>query len=231
MRRNTKHLSSPSTSQIIIDLAEHILTTASALLWIGRGHDPASNEHATGRALDVIASTRVDTMPTPEQRAAGDQLVAWLIRHADALHIRHIIWQNRIWKTRYRRSGWQPLPGPRLSVSARHLDHVHVFLQDRAGTLPADPITPITERTDIMASIDDLRAVIRDELHRSNHEKYPSPLRLDGDTSAADMSRTDLAQQNYRQGRGVYEMVRALQQQVGELAKQIQELTILAARQ
>ena len=151
MKRTTSHLPA-RTARICVKIALHMLATGPATLWVGRGYDPQSSEHATGRAIDLIVSARVGIMPTPEQLAAGELLAAWLIRHAHTLHVRHIIWRNRIWKRRYPGSGWQPLPGNRKTISDRHDDHIHILLDDDGGTVPADPITtPTTEGDDLMA--------------------------------------------------------------------------------
>jgi len=55
--------------------------------------------------------------------------------NAKQMHIRHIIWQNRIWKTRY--GTWSQLGGNRSGVSDRHEDHIHVFFEDVYGSIPA----------------------------------------------------------------------------------------------
>lgn len=142
-RRDTSHFP-PQTAQICHDLAHHVLRTGPKSLWIGRAYQAGTPEHGTGRALDIIASREVGHLPTRDEKAAGDLLAAWLVRHAGRLHIRHIIWNAQIWKTRYASQGWRPLPGPRSSLSDWHRDHIHVLLQDRAGSVPDAPITSTT---------------------------------------------------------------------------------------
>lgn len=109
-------------------------------IWIGRGWDWKSTEHATGRALDIITSTKVGRMPTKEQKARGDKLAAWFIKHADALNIRHIIWHGRIYRVRYK--SWGVLPGRTASsnVSDWHYDHIHLLLDNTSGKLPSEKI-------------------------------------------------------------------------------------------
>ena len=132
---------------VIRQLAQHIhaITRPSASsIWIGRGYAADSTEHRTRRALDIIVSAVVGRMPTPAEKSLGDLVVAWLIRYADALHIRHIIWDGRIWKRRYRNDyndGWSRLTG-RNGVSDWHHDHVHVLLDDAAGIVPTHPLIP-----------------------------------------------------------------------------------------
>ncbi|MDO5066206.1 MAG: hypothetical protein Q4D96_02855 [Propionibacteriaceae bacterium] len=161
-RRDTKHFPS-QTAEIITNLAEWVIRTGSPLIWIGRSWQAGEPEHGTGRAVDLILSTHVGMLPTPEQKRAGDQLVAWLIKHADALHVRHIIWQNKIWKRRYREQGWRPLPTPRRTITDKHLDHVHVYLDDAAGYVPSDPITSTTTEgdDDMPLTQDDLNKIAK----------------------------------------------------------------------
>ena len=158
-RRDTGHFPR-QTARIVFRLTDWVLATGPVPIWIGRAYDRSSREHGTGKAIDYILSSKVGIMPTAEQKAAGDLLVAWLIKHAKQLHIRHIIWRNRIWKTRYAAQGWQPLPGRRTEISDAHYDHVHILFDDDGGSVPNDPITstttnPIPEEDD-MPSINEL---------------------------------------------------------------------------
>jgi hypothetical protein len=117
------------------------------VIWIGRGWDthtmsgdyPDSgqwpDEHGTGRALDIICAPEVGVRSAGEYREAGEAVLAWLMANAKQMHIRHIIWQNRIWKTRY--GTWTQLSGSRSGVSDRHEDHIHVFFEDIYGSIPA----------------------------------------------------------------------------------------------
>lgn len=117
------------------------------MIWIGRGWDehtmsgayPDSgqwgDEHGTGRALDIICAPEVGVRSSGVYREAGEAILSWLMAHAPQMHIRHIIWQNRIWKTRY--GTWAQLSGSRSGVSDRHEDHIHVFFEDSRGSIPA----------------------------------------------------------------------------------------------
>lgn len=137
-----------AATKVIKDLARHIWAItrpAASTIWIGRGWSPNAVEHATGRALDIIVSRRVGILPTPAEKAAGEAVVAWLIRHADALHIRHIIWDGRIWKRRYRHTptAWTRHKS-RPDISEQHRDHIHVYCDDANGTVPTAPLTLTT---------------------------------------------------------------------------------------
>lgn len=152
-RRDTLHFPR-QTARICHDLARHVIRTGPSSLWIGRAYQADGSEHGTGRAVDIIVSREVGRLPTREEKAAGDLLAAWLTRHARQLHIRHIIWRNRIWKTRYAAQGWQPLPGNRRNTSDRHDDHIHVLHEDDDGSVPDDPITSTTTEGDDMPLTD-----------------------------------------------------------------------------
>lgn len=156
---------------VIWDLAraiDNLTRAAGGSTWIGRGWSPDSEEHATGRALDVIISARVGKLPTAVEVLAGDLLAAWLIRHADTLHVRHILWRRRIWRRRRAAEGWRPLPG-RTSASSPsdwHDDHIHLLLDDTAGRVPSNaPLAaapPPRKETNMARTIsdDDVTALV-----------------------------------------------------------------------
>jgi len=110
-------------------------------LWVGSGYRTSSSEHILGRALDIIAwevGQRARTAK-PAAYAATQRLVhEVLVPNAQALHIRHIIWDRRIYRTRY--GAWGALPGRTASsgVSDWHEDHAHVLLEPSTpGWLPS----------------------------------------------------------------------------------------------
>ena len=115
-------------------------------VWIGRGWDHPvlsgrypetgqwDDEHGTGRALDIICAPEVGVRSVGAYRDAGEAIVSWIIANAKQMHVRHIIWQNAIWKTRF--GAWFTLSGNRVGVSNRHEDHIHVFFEDSSGDIP-----------------------------------------------------------------------------------------------
>ena len=133
-----------NASRIIHDLAKHIYTitrpTASTI-WIGRGWDDDRSEHQTGRALDIIVARKVGSQPTAEELAAGWAVVDWLVAHASALRIRHIIFRRRIYRHRYRAWGKLPNRDSTSSISDWHDDHAHVLLESESGYVPDHPLT------------------------------------------------------------------------------------------
>ena len=162
-------------SPVIKALAVQVYTmtrrTASSI-WIGRGWDTASSgsvEHNSGRALDIMVARNVGRLPSSSEFSAGVKVVGWLIRNADALHIRHIIWDRKIWKRRYRgtKTEWSNLTG-RKGISDWHQDHIHVYLDDVNGKVPSTPLsddTPTTsKKDDLMATPEERRQLITDLL-------------------------------------------------------------------
>lgn len=163
------------SSRPVKELAKSVYLGTRSLyphVWIGRGWDtpttsePAppsgqwDDEHGSGRALDIICAPEVGIRSTGVYLAAGEAIVAWLIAHAEQMHIRHIIWQNRIYKVRYGR--WETLSGNRRGISNRHEDHIHVFFENTSGAIPA--FTP--EGEDMPLTSDDI-----DRIARATQEK------------------------------------------------------------
>jgi len=75
-----------------------------------RPGDPG--DHGTGHAVDVMCG-----------RADGDALAAHLQTMAGTLHIKYLIWRQRIWYPGG--STWKPMED-RGSITANHYDHVHI---------------------------------------------------------------------------------------------------------
>jgi hypothetical protein len=67
--------------------------------------------HPAGLAVDF-----------PGTKAQGDAMAAYTTANADKLAVKYVIWQQRIW---YPGKAWAAM-ADRGSVSANHLDHVHV---------------------------------------------------------------------------------------------------------
>ena len=80
-------------------------------------------EHGTGRAVDIMTSSK----------ATGDAIAAFNMKHARALGVSQVIWQQRIWTTQRAGDGWRPMSS-RGSATANHMDHVHVTTVGSAGT-------------------------------------------------------------------------------------------------
>lgn len=89
------------------------------------GHMTGS-AHYDGRAIDVFVRP-----VTAENRARGWAVAAYLVAQAPRLHVRTVIFDDRIWTAGSRsRSGWRDYRVPAGSTGSRavleHRDHVHV---------------------------------------------------------------------------------------------------------
>lgn len=75
-----------------------------------------NSDHPKGLALDFM------TLDPKKAQA----LIDYLLTHVDALGIKYVIYNRRIWTPA---QGWHPYSGP-----SPHTDHVHVSFNDKAGT-------------------------------------------------------------------------------------------------
>ncbi|MDR7311489.1 hypothetical protein J2S40_002547 [Nocardioides luteus] len=78
------------------------------------GYDP-HGEHIDGKALDFMT----------DDKELGDAIAAFVQKHASALNIYDIIWQQRIWTPVRSSEGWRPMED-RGDPTANHYDHVHI---------------------------------------------------------------------------------------------------------
>jgi hypothetical protein len=91
----------------------------------------------------------------PATRAAevalGNAIAAYLIKHADRLGVKWLIWNRRIWRAHDtgRGQGWDDYTGPKL-----HTDHVHVEVDDRTYQPPEDDMPSLTEYADAVLERD-----------------------------------------------------------------------------
>ena len=133
---------------------------ASRNLGIGRVCEAVGvSEHKEGRAFDWgIAAD------DPAQRAAADEVLAWMLGPDPAtgepfaiarrLGVMYVIWDGQIWSAFRATDGWRPYVGP-----SEHRDHIHVsfdwagalahtsfWREGRAGSdVPDLPLSPVTK--------------------------------------------------------------------------------------
>lgn len=101
-------------------------------MWPGSGWRIGSNEHSSGRALDIIITANVGMKPTAAERKAALALIAWLQKNARTIGVQWILF-SRDGKPRTEswnadRGTWNAL-GNRGSIPANHVDHIHVYLK------------------------------------------------------------------------------------------------------
>ena len=152
----------PATQRLALGIQAIIDQTVPNPLWVASGfRRTGGTEHPTGFALDVMATERegiVAEKNDPEGFRAMEYLVAFLVDMAPVIGIRHIIWNARIYKTRYKK--WAPLPGrnSKSSVSDWHRDHAHILLESTALGWPKNTNINIQEE-DMALSQDDLNKI------------------------------------------------------------------------
>lgn len=74
--------------------------------------------HPNGLAIDVM----IPNYATPEGKALGDQIVAYVLDNADRFGVNHVIFRQEI----YSRGGTHKRMSDRGGVTANHYDHVHI---------------------------------------------------------------------------------------------------------
>lgn len=99
-------------------------------MWI----DGAEGHHAAGRAVDLMTLTADQRQL---RNAVGNEIAAYVRRHQRRLGIEYVIWRQRIWNatrsddvSRVGWSTWRRM-ADRGSISANHLDHVHISFRNR----------------------------------------------------------------------------------------------------
>ncbi|HET6951637.1 MAG TPA: lytic transglycosylase domain-containing protein, partial [Acidimicrobiales bacterium] len=130
---------SGSTARLVVDVTPWMQALLDAAIpRFGRGHavyclrdpDPdMPSQHPVGQACDFMMS-KGGTRAVGAEEMHGHQLVTWLIQNADLLHVRYIIWQQRIWSPEDPR--WK-LMEDRRGITANHFDHVHVSVLAEPG--------------------------------------------------------------------------------------------------
>lgn len=149
------------------------------------GGSSAWSLHSDGRAFDLGLR-----MVNGQPNALGDKIIERLRPIAGALGLCEAIWNRRRYSDDYP-------GGTYYSGASPHYDHIHIG-QTWAGALfltydtaiqlittsPVDDSDPITGDEFDMATLDDLRTIVRDELNTGTGN---------GQTSWADTSRATLA--------------------------------------
>ena len=77
-------------------------------------------EHSSGRALDVMVG---------DDTAKGDAITAWAIQNADQIGLKWVIWKQMM---HYPGGRTEPMED-RGSPTQNHMDHPHIFIDERAG--------------------------------------------------------------------------------------------------
>lgn len=96
--------------------------------WDEHAWNPSS-DHRRGRGCDITFG-RLGQFPSPPDVDRGWMVAAWLQGNADALRVRYLIWQGRIWHAARADEGWLPYTGGGVydptDATGGHFDHIHV---------------------------------------------------------------------------------------------------------
>lgn len=130
------HRMEPGSQRIVRGL--YALVQRSPILrslWFGSGWRSNSKEHKSGRAIDVIVTENAGMRPTPAEHKAAMEFINWLIANHRALGIQWVLYstdgKNRTQSWNADRGTWKNLAN-RGSISANHIDHVHIYFKPGA---------------------------------------------------------------------------------------------------
>ena len=67
--------------------------------WANVGDRPSGvdRDHQEGRAVDAMMTEGDDDYRTPAGRAKGDAIADFVVKNADALGVKYVIWYEKIW--------------------------------------------------------------------------------------------------------------------------------------
>lgn len=139
MAYNWNYLSERNMNQNVVKIIKSLFGYLAGQswatgIWPGSGYRTGSVEHASGTAVDIMISPKVNQVPTADQRAKGKALADLLIRHGKALHIQWVLFSlddKVTWSYNLDRGSWNKL-ADRGGVAANHRDHVHVKFKTSA---------------------------------------------------------------------------------------------------
>ena len=106
--------------------ARHLVTDTYGVTDIGgfatSGHGDVSDHH-TGRAIDIMLTPR-----SAEKTTFDWGIAAYLQSNAQALGIKYLIWDGRIWSPARAGEGWRVYRSPDggSNPTLLHLEHIHV---------------------------------------------------------------------------------------------------------
>lgn len=151
-----EHKMNRNVVSIIKSLFAYLRTQSwAASMWPGSGWRMGSSEHLSGRAFDLMI-TKLGYRPTPAEHKAAMRLVNELIANGKALKIQWILFAiDGLVTHSYNmdRGTWKRLNN-RGSISANHIDHIHILFKSDAPSGFAfnhDDGTPVVSLADVLA--------------------------------------------------------------------------------
>ncbi|WKV22168.1 endolysin [Mycobacteroides phage 8UZL] len=95
----------------------------------GRRSEDGYGEHSSGNAIDIM----IPNWQTPQGKALGDSVKAFIVKNAEALGLDGLIWQQRSFGYGGSLTGDGKKMGDRGSPTQNHMDHLHVMLGKGRG--------------------------------------------------------------------------------------------------
>lgn len=134
---NKKTYVDPKVKPWVEDMRQYIASCFPSVKSVGGYYagSVATSDHPKGLASDVMYS-KVGTMPTDKAISDGYLLTNWLIANHDALKIKYLIWQGKIWSPTHARKGdWRGYKhgSGNLNITTQHYDHVHISWVSGSG--------------------------------------------------------------------------------------------------
>lgn len=102
--------------------ADEIAAKFSITEMYGVGSRPNKSDHPFGLAVDFSGLYA--------KQSVGDNLSAYAMANAARLSVKYVIWRQRYWEPG---KSWEPMED-RGSLSANHMNHVHISFKDTPGT-------------------------------------------------------------------------------------------------
>lgn len=108
--------------------------------------------HPAGLALDVMVYL---------DRSKGQAIADYTRAHAAEIGVKYVIWYRQIWSVGRDSEGWRPM-ADRGSISANHLDHIHISFDPLPGSgSPVDILTQTCSGTGSVAGAGGWAAPVR----------------------------------------------------------------------
>lgn len=104
------------------------------LTLLGVGDRGNVSDHPSGRAIDVM----IPDWDTQQGNEMGWQIATWARSNAQAMGVKYVIWDAKIWSVDRNDEGWRAYGHPNggTDPTSLHLDHVHISVYGDAAITP-----------------------------------------------------------------------------------------------
>jgi Peptidase family M23 len=104
------------------------------LTLLGVGERSNVSDHPSGRAVDVM----IPNWDSATGNETGWQIARWAQSNAQAMGVKYVIWDARIWSVARADEGWRAYghPSGGTDPTSLHRDHVHISVYGNAAITP-----------------------------------------------------------------------------------------------